>query len=513
MKNHGGQGRAPELFELSDVWMNYGGPPVLRGVNLTLRSGAIHALVGHNGSGKSSLIRVMAGVQRPEPGFTATLDGSPIELADHSHGESRRLHFIHQGLQLIPKLSGLDNAALGVGYPRTRGRIDWTAHRNAVRDALESIGSDIDLEIPAGELSPVNQVTLAIARAISRWDNDRCVLVLDEPTAALPSHDVERLFAVVRRAAARGAAILFVSHRLDEVRRFADEVTILREGRVVLHSAMGDLGHDALVAALYDGHQESHKYDRPPVDNSSDPALTVRNLTTAHLENVSLNIRPGEILGVAGLDGSGREEMAEAVFGVTSRAAGEVAVHGHTVRSGSPYELARRGVGLVPANRALRGALLKMTIRTNATLPSLRSFRTRFGYLDERRERRDVRGDLDTLGVIPPRTETLLGSLSGGNQQKVVVGKWLRRNVAVLLLDEPAQGIDIPAKDKIFALLRAAAGSGTAMLVCSAVDEDLCALCDRVLVLRGGVIVSEHSGPTLTPAALSAASNAFTNTN
>ncbi|MTD55538.1 sugar ABC transporter ATP-binding protein [Amycolatopsis pithecellobii] len=498
-----------ELFVLKGVWKTYNGPLVLSDVDLTLRGGRVHALVGHNGCGKSTLIRIMAGAERAEPAGAAYLDGAPVELNDsHSH-HHRRLHFIHQGLNVIPHLSTLENVALGTGYPKRFGIIRWRSHRMRIREILHRIGADFDLDRPVHTLLPNQLVVVAIARAMAHWTDSRSVLVLDEATAALPAPEVEQLFTTVRHAVRDGAAVLFVSHRLDEVLRFADDVTVLRNGQVVMNAERDELTKATLLDALL-GHQQhtTPSGNHARAETGKGTALRVQNLTTERIREASLTIESGEILGVAGLDGSGREQFADAVYGTIPRAGGEILLNGNTVPA-RPRGSVKAGMGLVPADRPRSGVIPEMSVRVNETLPRLKQYRRATKLLDKRREQRDVSTYLENVDMTPGSTEKKIKFLSGGNQQKVVISRWLRHGVDVLLLDEPVQGIDVGAKEVIFNLVRDAARNGTAVVMCSAVDEDLAALCDRVVVFDHGAIVAELRAPDITVARIAAASHAF----
>ena len=500
-----------ELYSLKGVWKSYNGPLVLRNVDLTLRSGRVHALVGHNGSGKSTLIRIMAGVENAEPSGSAVLDGEPIDLRDAHSNHHERLHFIHQGLNIIGELSTLDNVALGTGYPEKLGLIQKRAHRERIRALLHRIGADFDVDQPVRTLLPNQQVVVAIARAMSHWTDSRSVLVLDEATAALPAPEVAELFNIVRRTADEGAAVMFVSHRLDEVLRFADDITVLRDGQVVKTAVRGELTHPALLEALLGVPQqpEAASAARGGRESTGQAALTVKNLTTERIYGVDLSVEKGEIVGVAGLDGSGRDQLADAIYGAIPRAVGEVLVNETPVRA-RPRDCVKSGMGLVPADRPRAGVILEMSVRVNETLSRLKRYRGASGLLDEKRERRDVTGYIESVGMMPDVSEKPVKSLSGGNQQKVVISRWLSHGVDVLLLDEPVQGIDVGAKEMIFDLVRTAASSGTAVLVSSAVDEDLASLCDRVLVFDRGSIVEELHAPDISVERIAQVSHAFT---
>lgn len=477
---------APEaLLRLVDVSKRYDGPPVLDRVRLDLAPGEIHALVGQNGSGKSTLIRILAGYTPPEEGSRAWLDGEPMALGAARPDQRRRLHFIHQSLNLVPSLNALDNAALGVGYPTRLGRIDWARHRANTSGLIGRLLPGVDLESPVERLSAVEQTVVAIARALGHWTTDRSVLVLDEPTAALPAHEVEVLFEAVREVAGSGAAVLFVSHRLPEVFRLSQRVTVIRAGRAIGTWATSSLDEDSLVAQMLGRRLETlipsgHRPARQDV-------CRVDGLSAGRLRDVSFSIARGEVLGVAGLEGSGREELAEVVFGARPRARGDVSVSGRAVPS-SPAAAIAAGVALVPADRQRAGCLPAFSVRTNVTLPRLGDVRRSWGWIDRRRERSQVERLMGLVGLDPPAIERPVAAFSGGNQQKVVFGKWLRMRPKVLLLDEPMQGIDVAAKATIFELIAQVAKDGAAVLMCSAVTEDLEILCDRVLVFHEGRI-------------------------
>lgn len=498
------------LFALKGVWKSYNGPLVLRDVDLTLHSGRVHALVGHNGSGKSTLIRIMAGAERAEPAGAAYLDGVPVNLSDSHSQHHHRLHFIHQGLNVIPDLSAMDNVALGTGYPKRFGIIQWRSHRERIREILHRIGADFDVDRPVRTLLPNQRVVVAIARAMAHWTDSRSVLVLDEATAALTAPEVEQVFTTVRHAARGGAAVLFVSHRLDEVLRFADDVTVLRDGQVVMNAEHGELTKTTLLDALL-GTQQSRTTS--PADNArpgagAPAALRIENLTTERIRGASLTVKAGEIVGVSGLDGSGREQFASAVYGAIPRAAGEVILNGSAVPA-RPRDSIKAGIGLVPADRSRSGVISDMSVRINETLPRLKRYRAAMGLLDEPRERRDVSSYLEEIGMAPGISEAQIKSLSGGNQQKIVMSRWLRHGVNVFLLDEPVQGIDVGAKQVIFDLVRTAAQGGAAVVMCSAVDEDLAALCNRVIVFSHGAIIAEFEAPDVSVTRIAEASHAI----
>jgi ribose transport system ATP-binding protein len=490
------------LLSLRHVTARYGANVVLRDVALSVHSGEVHAIVGQNGSGKSTLIKTLAGYLRPESGARAWLDREELHLGAPSAAHHARLHFIHQSLNLIPTLSGLDNIALGVGYPTRWGVVRWREHRRRSAALIRSLDTDVDLDRPVAELSLVEQTTVAIARAMRNWPTPRSVLVLDEPTAALPDPDVERLFQTIRAIAERGAAVIFVSHRLEEVLQLAHRVTVLRGGEVVAAArSVAGLDEAALVELMLGSPLES--LAPAPHVPRSDVVCSVEALAGTNLTDVSFAIHGGEILGVAGLDGSGRETLAETVFGAVSRERGSVTIDGSRI-SPEPVSSIAAGIGLVPAERLTKGCHPSLSVTHNVTIAGLRPLVRRWGSLDEQRERAEVGSLMRDVELLPFALDSRLAAFSGGNQQKAVVAKWLRLNPKVLILDEPAQGIDVGAKVVLFDLIAAAARRGMAVLMCSAVAEDLTMLCDRVIVLRHGLVASELKKPLITPDAITA---------
>jgi ribose transport system ATP-binding protein len=492
------------LLEVTGVSKRYGGNLVLDAVNLTVAAGEIHALMGANGSGKSTLIKILAGGENAERGGVAYLDGDRLDLDGPAVGSrDPRLHFIHQSANLVPSLSTLENAALGPGFPARFGMIDWANHRRQVTSMLDLLELEVDVDQPVAQLSAVQRTGVALARAMSHWTSTRSVLVLDEPTAALPATDVNRLLAMVRTMAAEGAGIVFVSHRLDEVLTVADTVTMLRNGVVVARHPVPGMTRATLVHMML-GHPATELTPARSAAAQTVVACRVEELASGPLRRSSFDLHAGEVLGVAGLDGSGREQIAAAVFGAVARE-GNVSVADQPIGA-RPHASTAAGVAYVPADRLGSGCHPEMSVTHNATLVDLSRWQRWRLFIRSRRERAEVTEMMRDVGLQPLDVSKHVGKLSGGNQQKVVLVKWLSVRPSVLVLDEPGQGVDIGAKEAIFAMVRAAAIAGTAMLVASAVAEDLVALCDRVLVLKDGEIVAELSGDRISVHAITSES-------
>jgi ribose transport system ATP-binding protein len=473
------------------------GTKALDRVDFDVRPGEVHALIGQNGCGKSTLIKVLAGYHQPDRGAEIALAGERVELRDTIASRSAGLRFVHQDLGLVETLSAVENLTLGRELATAwGGRIRWGAERRDAEQRLRALGYDIDVCRPVAELGAAERTGIAIVRALWDWEAAR-VLVVDEPTASLPREEVKTLFEAVRRVRAKGLGVIYVSHRLDEIFAIADRVTILRDGRRVGTWDVADVDQDRLVSLMVGGEQL-----RPPQaragGGAGEVALEVRGLCGLEVDHVDLDGRRGEVIGIAGLTGSGREEILPLLFGAVSRA-GSVRVDGHEVAPG-PRGAMAAGVALVPADRRGAGAIVRLGVRENCTLTDLRRHSARTtAWLDRSGERAEVGDWIERLDVRPRSTEAVFGTLSGGNQQKVVLAKWLRRRPRVLLLDEPTQGVDVHAKATIHGLARDAAAAGAVVVIASSDDAELCDTCDRVLVLRDARVAAEVAGERLTP--------------
>jgi ribose transport system ATP-binding protein len=467
----------------------------LDGVDFDLRGGEIHALIGQNGCGKSTLIKVLAGYHQADPGAQIRLAGEDVDLSSTADSRHAGFRIVHQDLGLVESLSTVENLMLGRELATAwGGRIRWEAERRDVERRMDALGYQFDVRRPVAELGAAERTGVAIARALWDWQSAR-VLVVDEPTASLPREEVAILFAALERVRAAGLGVIYVSHRLDEIFAIGDRVTVLRDGRRVGTWDVADIDHDDLVSSMIGGEEL-----RPPRERMSlataDVALQVSQLRGTVVDNVDLEARRGEVVGIAGLTGSGREEILSLIFGASARS-GEVLLNGRRVPA-HPRGAMRAGLALVPADRRAEGAVLGLTLRENFSLTDLRRFTTPMGYLSRKGERREIEDWIARLDVRPARAEAIFGLLSGGNQQKVVLAKWLRRRPTVLLLDEPSQGVDVGAKAVIHALAREVANDGASVLIASSDDAELCDTCDRVLVMRDGQFVGEVSGSQLT---------------
>jgi ribose transport system ATP-binding protein len=492
---------AERCLEIRGLTKDFPGQRVLAGVDLDLHKGEILALAGANGSGKSTLIKILAGFHAPDAG-TVTAFGEPTDFGRHDWRE--RCHFVHQNLGLVETLSATDNLALVNGYRCSRlGRIRWSEQRTAARRAIERFGGSFDLEVPVAALTPAERTIVAIARALDRWDDDEAVLVVDEPTASLHRDEVEKLFRSIRLVAEHGAGVIFVSHRVDEMLELSDRVVVLRDGRLAASVKTSELTHDGLVELIIGHALDAVEEQVVPV--ADEVVLDVRHLRGERIADVSFVLRRGEILGVTGLLGSGREELTTLLGGAMSRRGGSVQLDGEPLPADSVPAAIRRGLVMVPADRARRGAIMARDLRENVMLPDPAWAYSR-GWLSGRREHAEVDRWLHRLQVTPARQELPMALLSGGNQQKVVLAKWLRCAPHVMVLDEPTQGVDVGAKAAIYQMLVDAAREGASIVVCSSEAKDLAAICDRVIVLEGGRVSAELHGAALSEHAITAAS-------
>ncbi len=480
------------ILKISGMTKAFPGTLALDAVDMEVAAGEVHALVGQNGSGKSTLIKVLAGFHAPESGTVVEVDSEPVHLHDAQASARAGFRFVHQDLALVQELSVLENVALGREFSRgLAGRIRWREQRRRTQALVDSLGYRFDVREPVSALGAAERTGVAIARALQDTAAAR-ILVLDEPTATLPRPEVEGLFSVVRRIRERGIGVVYVSHRLDEIFAIADRVTVLRDGRRVGTYRVADIDEERLIDLMTGG--APVKVDKPARTSRLGTVLDVRSLTGTVVDDVSFSARAGEVLGLAGLTGSGREEILQLLFGALP-GDGEVTAGDAVLdlAAADPRATMKAGLALVPADRHRKGGVLRMSLKENCTLTDLGRHR-RAGAIRRGSERAEVEHWLGALDVRPPDAALALDSLSGGNQQKVVIAKWLRLKPRVLLLDEPTQGVDVGAKASIHALVRQAADQGAAVVLASSDDEEIEDTCDRVLVLRDGRLAGELAG-------------------
>ncbi|MCS7087108.1 MAG: sugar ABC transporter ATP-binding protein [Thermoflexales bacterium] len=492
---------APPIIELREISKSFPGVQALDRVSFEVREGEVHALLGENGAGKSTLIKILTGAHQPDSG-TILLRGQPITIPDTRHGLKLGIAAIYQELSLYPDLSVAENIFMGHQPSNRFGVVSWRQMQQRARAILHELDADdLDVSRPVRGLSVGNQQRVEIAKALS---HDARILIMDEPTAALTQHDVDRLFEIVRRLRARGVAIIYITHRLEEVFLLADRVTVLRDGRVVGETMHVSQTNQAELVRMMVGRTLDTFFPKDAAE-PGEVVLEARNLSYGRTtRNVSFVLRRGEIVGLAGLVGAGRSELAQVLFGITPAESGEIRVEGKPVRIRNPREAMALGIAYVPEDRKLQGLLLRMNVRENTTLAVLRQL-LRYGFVDDAAEMRLTQEYVDRLQIRTPSQMQQVANLSGGNQQKVVLAKWLAAKPKVLILDEPTRGIDVGAKAEIHRLMNTLAQQGMAILMISSELPEVLGMSDRVLVMRQGTIVAEFDRAHATQEAVIAA--------
>ena len=483
-------------YSAFEIYKSYGPVSVLDGITTTFRPGRIHTMMGENGAGKSTLFKILSGVVVPSAGRLA-LDGHDVSFARPADAHRHGIYLVPQEPMLMPELSVAETMFVG-DLPLQRGltrRIDWRAVNERSASALASLGLDIDVGAKARTLSIAQAQQVECAKALLRGCR---TILFDEPTSPLTAHEVDRLFAIMQRLRDDGHTLGFISHRMDEVLAISDDISILRDGRLVEAASGPDFDRTRLLSAMVGRTMRS--IPRRAVSTATDKVvLTVGGLThEGRFRDVGFALREGEILGLAGLVGAGRTEVAETIFGLRRRDGGTVELDGRSIVGLAPGDIVRRGLVYAPEDRARHGAVLPMTIGENLSAARLDVMPRRRGLIDARDEDARSAAIVRQFRVRCAGTDQKLRELSGGNQQKVVFGKWMGLSPRVAILDEPTRGVDVGAKDEIHDLIERLAGGGMAFLVISSETEELVRLCDRVLSIYEGRVVSELAGDAVT---------------
>ncbi|MEM7735529.1 MAG: sugar ABC transporter ATP-binding protein [Deinococcota bacterium] len=484
------------LLDLRGVHKRFPGVHALRGVDFSLHAGEIHALVGENGAGKSTLIKIMSGVHQPDEG-RVLVSGQSVNFQSPKDAQTHGIDTIHQELSLYPELSVAENIFLGHAPMRQVGPawspvnvLDWETMRTRAQELLADLdASDIDVRAKVGSLNIGNRQRVEIAKALSL---EASVLIMDEPTAALTEADVAKLFVLTKRLRERGVGIIYITHRLTEVFELADRVTVLRDGSYIDSKPTPET-NEAEVISMMVGRTIEQLFPKQ-MGSPGEVVLEVRNLTSPPLtKNVSFSVRAGEIVGLAGLVGSGRSETAQVLFGITPATSGEVLLNGQSVNLTNPTEAIAAGIAYVPEDRAQQGLIRPMTIRENVSLAVL-SGNNLNQFIDSSTETQLAADAITQFAIRATGGEQVVGKLSGGNQQKVVVSKWLASKPKLLIIDEPTRGVDVGAKAEIHRIISAlAVEQGLAILMISSELPEILGMSDRVLVMREGELVAEFA--------------------
>jgi rhamnose transport system ATP-binding protein len=474
----------PTLLRLTDIRKTFAGVRALQGVSFDLQAGEVHALVGENGAGKSTLIKVITGAVTADEGTVEVL-GHRIVANDPVRARTLRIAAIYQQPALFPDLTVAENIALGLEPDGAWRRVHWRARRVRARRLLEHVGAAIDPETEVRQLTMPEQQLVEIARALGA---DARILIMDEPTASLSAQEVANLFRLILELKGRGVGIIYISHRLEELPLVADRVTALRDGVLVGTRRIADVGREDLIRMMV-GRELSAVFPKTDVP-MGEVVLQVEGLgcRASGVHDVNLSIRSGEILGLAGLVGAGRTELARTLFGLTPADSGTIRLRGQPVVIDTPRRAVSLGIAYVPEDRRRHGVIMEMSVGANTTLAALRAIASR-GLIDFRREREIASKFVQRLGIKTPSIELPVSQLSGGNQQKVALARWLVAEPSVLILDEPTQGVDVGAKAEIHHLMSELAGRGLAILMISSELPEVLGMSDRIAVMHAGTVV------------------------
>ena len=477
---------APQpILRMTGVSKSFPGVVALEGVDLDLMAGEVHILLGENGAGKSTLMKILSGAEERDGG-EILVDGKPAVLGSPRAARELGISIIYQELTLVPQLSAPANIFLGKEPTTPMGLLDFEAMKRDARGLLDGLGVAVDLEAEVGTLGIAEQQMIEVAKALS--ENAR-ILVMDEPTSALTSSEIDQLFAAMTRLLERGVGIIYISHRMNEVERVGTRVSVLRDGRKIGTYRTGDVSIDELIRLMVGRPVGDHFPRRrapPGVEVLRVSGLSRRGV----LHDIAFSVRRGEIVGISGLLGAGRTELARAIFGADRSDEGDIQVKGRAALVRSPAAAIRAGLGLLPEDRKTQGLVLALSVRENLALTSARRL-SRFGLIDSAGEVSLSQRFVDDLRIRTPGIEQRAGALSGGNQQKIVLGKWLAASVDVLIMDEPTRGIDVAAKVEIYELMNRLTADGAGILMISSELPEVLGMSDRILVMRGGRVVSE----------------------
>jgi rhamnose transport system ATP-binding protein len=485
----GNVGDVPDLLlEASSIAKSFSGVDALKGVSFDLRAGEVHAMVGENGAGKSTLIRIITGAESPDAG-TLSISGQHVRHIDPAIARRLEIAAIYQQPSLFPDLTVAENIALALEPERLWRRVDWAARRRRAAFLLGEIGASIDPERLVASLSMPEQQMVEIAKAIGA---EARIVIMDEPTASLTDREVERLFGIIGVMRKRDVGVIYISHRLEEVLAIADRITVLRDGRVAGTCDPASVNVAGLVRLMVGRDLAAINPKRAVAIGPV--VLEIRHLSNpaVGLRDVSLDVGSGEILGLAGLVGSGRTELAESVFGLIPGAVGDIRLRGESVRIETPEQAIRMGVAYLPEDRPHHGVVAQMAIAANVTFASLNAF-SNWGVIDRTAERASAQRYVERLRIKAPSVSTPVEALSGGNQQKVALARWLETRPAVLILDEPTQGVDVGSKAEIHALIQDLAEHGRAIMMISSELPEILGMSDRIAVMHAGMLVATMS--------------------
>ena len=471
------------LLEMSGIDKSFPGVRALTDVSLKLHRGEVVALMGENGAGKSTLIKMLGGAHQPDAG-TISINGEPVDLYSPHAAIEAGIGVIYQEFNLIPALTSWENIFLG--REKSGLFVDRKKERTRSAELFDRLGVNVPLDVPCGQLSVAQQQLVEIAKVLSQ---DVRILVMDEPSAALTPQEVEKLFAIIGELKSQGIGIIYISHRLDEIFQIADTVTVLRDGKYVGDSAASEMTRKRMIEMMV-GRSIENEFPKEPAKLGG-VRLKISGLSRGDVvRDVHFEVRAGEVLGLTGLVGAGRTELVRLIFGADTADSGQVALDGKTLRLASPRQAIAAGICLLSEDRKSHGLILRRSVRENFGLPNLSKL-SRFGMLRQRQERTEFAKYVESLSIRIPNQEQLAQHLSGGNQQKVVLAKWLEQNAEVLIFDEPTRGIDVGGKHEIYQLINRLAAQGKAILMISSELPEVLGMSDRILVMHEGRVTGE----------------------
>ncbi|MFP3041327.1 sugar ABC transporter ATP-binding protein [Treponema primitia] len=474
------------LVEIRNITKRFPGVVALEDISFAVKEGEIHALIGENGAGKSTMIKILSGLYKPEPGGEIIFDGEPLREYNALESLHRGIVVIYQDFSLFSNLSVMENIALGPYVKGGKRLVDWKSMEEIAQTALNKLQLQLDLKAPVGSLSVAKQQIVAIARALA---NKARFLVLDEPTSALSKGEVIKLFDIMRSLKKEGISLLFVSHKIDELFAISDRFTVFRDGKCMGTFNEEELDDDRLISLMV-GRKIVYKIFTK--NKRDDVIMEVKNLSKAgQFKDINFKLNRGEILGITGLVGAGRTEVAQAIFGLNSFDSGEILLEGQPVKIQKPSEAVEKGIAYVPENRLQEGLVLGKSVRDNLVITVLKSISNRIGLVDRTKKSKLTAEWMEKLNIKPSLPDLLASKLSGGNQQRVVLSKWLATNPKILIVDEPTNGIDVGAKTEIHQILRNLSESGIAVIVISSELPEILAIADRVIIMRRGRITAE----------------------
>ncbi len=479
-----------KLLEFQHLSKTFPGVKALEDINFTIMQGEVHVLVGENGAGKSTLIKILSGIYGPDPGSLIIWQGKQLTINDPIVAITNGIVPIYQDFSLFENLTVAENISIGLQVEKKKKTINWKKMYSAAEEVIKRVHLNIDLDEKVQNISVAKQQMVAIARALAY---DVKLLIMDEPTSCLSKSEVDNLFNIINDLKSQGITILFVSHKMEEIFKIGDVITVLRDGKYKGTYPKGEITEKQLIKLMVGKEVTYTRYNKRVLSNT---LVEVRNLSKkGNFKDISFKLNKGEILGVTGLVGAGRTEMIQALFGLNIPDSGEILIEGKKVNINSPVNAVNYGMGYIPENRQTEGVDLKKDMATNIVITILDELKQRL-FISGKKKKKVANIWISKLNIRPPDPNILVSQLSGGNQQRVVIAKWLAIDPKILIVDEPTNGIDVKAKEEIHKILRDLSEKGISIIIVSSDMEEVIALCDRILVLKHGKMVAEIHGDT-----------------